>query len=166
MVLATFLMQNKYIAIAKNLNLSTNMESEIDKKLFQYGIFRKDTVVTLKLWGTGSPYRELLHVDDMAAASLFIMQKVDFKDLIANVKEVKNTHINIGSGEDLTIAQLVNIVRTNLSFHGVVEFDATKPDGVKRKLLNVSKLNALGWKHKIKLNDGIATTIAWYLSGL
>jgi GDP-L-fucose synthase len=166
MVLAAFLMQNKYIAIAKNLNLATNNESEIDKNLFQYGIFRRDTVVTLKLWGTGTPYRELLHVDDMVDACLFIMQKINFKDLISNPKEVRNTHINIGSGEDVTIAQLVNIIRTNLSFHGVVEFDATKPDGVKRKLLNVNKLNSLGWKHKIKLNDGIATTVNWYLRSL
>lgn len=112
--------------------------------------------VNLSLWGTGTPLREFLHVSDMADACVFVMEQVDFKDLIPNAAgEIRNTHINIGSGNELTIRQLAELIQKVTGFRGEILFDASKPDGTMRKLLDVSKLYKLGWKSKIGLEEGV-----------
>ena len=104
------------------------------------------------IWGTGSPRREFLHVDDLADACLFLMERYD-----------ENIHINVGTGEDLSIRELAEMVRDVVFPQARLVFDASKPDGTPRKLLDVSRLRALGWKHRISLRDGIASTYRWFL---
>jgi GDP-L-fucose synthase len=103
------------------------------------------------IWGTGNPRREFLHVDDMADACLYLMHTYDDGEII-----------NIGSGVDTTIKELALMIGEETSFHGTIEFDTSKPDGTPRKLLDVGKLNRLGWKAKIPLREGIHSTIQWY----
>jgi GDP-L-fucose synthase len=107
---------------------------------------------TVTIWGSGSPRREFLHVDDMAAASVFLMQTYDSSEII-----------NVGTGEDVTIAELAHIIAEISGFHGDLVFDSSKPDGTLRKLLDVSRLHALGWKAKTGLREGIAQTYNWYV---
>lgn len=164
MYLAKLLDEGNYVAIAKNLNLITNDQQQIDEQLNKYGITRQDQPTILKLWGSGTPYREFLHVDDMADACVYIMNNVNFNDLIQGKKEIRNTHINIGTGKDLTIKELAYLIKEQIGFNGLIEFDATKPDGTMKKLQDVSKLHKLGWRHKIELADGIRQVIDWYLA--
>jgi GDP-L-fucose synthase len=103
------------------------------------------------LWGTGSPKREFLHVDDLASAVVHLGKTYDSSD-----------HLNIGTGEDLTIKELAELVAELAGFEGELAWDSSKPDGTPRKVLDVSKAKALGWAPKISLRDGIASTIAWY----
>lgn len=146
-------------------------DSEITEKLNKYGISKKGDEVSVSLWGTGSPMREFLHSDDMADACVYIMENIDFQDLIdirkksvgaEAAKEVRNTHINIGTGKDLTIKQLAMLVQRIVDFKGELIWDITKPDGTARKLLNVDKLHALGWKETISLEEGIKQVYADY----
>jgi GDP-L-fucose synthase len=105
------------------------------------------------IWGTGSPRREFLHVDDLADAAVFLMQNYDLPEII-----------NIGTGEDQTIAELSELIRRITAYSGVLDFDHTKPDGTPRKLLDVSRLATLGWKARIPLQQGIENTYHWYLN--
>ena len=140
-------------------------ESEILDKLSKYGVqISQDTShltphtshrVSITLWGTGSPYREFLYVDDLADACVFVMQNIDFEDLRPSKGSVLNTHINIGTGQDLTIQELAMLIKGTVGFKGQLNWDSSKPDGTYRKLLDVSKINNLGWKEKISLKDGI-----------
>ena len=107
------------------------------------------------VWGTGTPRRELLHVDDLAEAALFLLERYD-----------DDQTINVGVGEDVTIRELAEIVADVVGFEGDLVQDTTKPDGTPRKLLDVSRINALGWRARIPLRDGIAATYAWYLEHL
>jgi GDP-L-fucose synthase len=114
--------------------------------------------VTVTLWGTGSPYREFLYADDLAEACVYCLQNIDFEDLhshISNPKEIKNTHLNIGTGTDLTIKDLAYKVKLIVGFEGELIWDSTKPDGTPRKLMDVSKIKKLGWQPKVSLDDGI-----------
>ena len=104
------------------------------------------------VWGTGTPRREFLHVDDLADASVFLMKKYEGEEII-----------NIGVGEDITIHELAEAVREVIGFKGDITFDTTKPDGTPRKLLDVTRLNNLGWKARIPLHEGIASTYQWFL---
>ena len=104
------------------------------------------------IWGSGTPRREFLHVDDLADACLFLMEHYDSAE-----------HINVGTGEDLSIRQLAETIRSIVHPTARLIFDDTKPDGAPRKLLDVSRLNALGWRHRIELQDGIAATYDWFL---
>lgn len=113
------------------------------------------------VWGTGKPMREFLHVDDMAAASVFVMN-ADAETYQANT-ETMLSHLNVGTGEDCTIAEMALTMAEVVGFEGKVVFDSTKPDGTPRKLMDVSKLNNLGWKHSISLRDGLAMTYRWFL---
>lgn len=106
---------------------------------------------TVTLWGSGSPLREFLHVDDLAQAVLIASEKYD-----------SSLHLNIGSGEDLSIQELATKVATAAGFTGKIEWDSSKPDGTPRKVLDVSRIKAMGWKPTITLDEGIASTIAWY----
>lgn len=107
---------------------------------------------TVEVWGTGTPRREFLHVDDMADACLFLMQHYDDWRLV-----------NVGWGEDISIAELAALVASAVSYSGSIVFDSSKPDGTPRKLLDISRLSSLGWKPKISLKDGLAQTYAWFL---
>jgi GDP-L-fucose synthase len=132
--------------------------------LSEIGIVKDDNgKVTLSLWGTGTPLREFLHVTDMADACVHVMENVDFEDLKpADSSEIRNTHINIGSGKEVTIRQLAELIQKVTGFGGELHFDSTKPDGTMRKLLDVSKLEKLGWKCKIQLEDGVRKVFEEY----
>ncbi len=116
------------------------------------------------VWGSGKPRREFLHVDDMAAASLFVM------DLERGAYEAETepmlSHINVGTGTDVSIAELAELVARTTGFQGRLTFDVSKPDGTMRKLMDVSRLARMGWEAGISLEDGIAETYGWYLEGL
>jgi GDP-L-fucose synthase len=107
---------------------------------------------TVVIWGTGTPRREFLHVDDLADACVFLMERYDGLQ-----------HINVGTGEDLSIRELAEIVRDTVYPEAQLTLDSTKPDGMPRKLLDVSRLHALGWRHRIGLREGIASTYQWFL---
>jgi GDP-L-fucose synthase len=111
------------------------------------------------LWGTGKPKREFLFVDDLAEAILFLMEKINAKDLYDN----GISQINIGTGEDLTIESLANMISNIVGFKGDIVYDSVKPDGTPRKLMDVSRIHSLGWKHKTSLEQGIKLTYEWYL---
>lgn len=152
----------------------TASELQILGKLAKYGIkYTTDSQhpatstlqpVTITLWGTGSPYREFLYVDDLADACVFLMKNIDFKDLKQEGPKVLNTHINIGTGIDLSIKDLAILVKRIVGFKGSLEWDSSKPDGTNRKLLDVSKINGLGWKEKIGLETGIKMVYDRYIS--
>jgi GDP-L-fucose synthase len=162
--ICTLLEAGNYAGVAKNLGLSTEEKQTVTSEVAKYGIAVDDTGVTLNVWGSGKPYREFLHVDDMAEACVFVMQKVNFSDVSQGMSEIKNTHINIGTGSDVTIKELAEMIAEMIGFKGAIAFDATKPDGTPRKLMSVDKLNALGWKHRIQLRDGLQKTIDWYVA--
>lgn len=140
-------------------------EATILKFISDQGINRdQDGKVSLGLWGTGTPLREFLHVHDMADACVYVMENIDFEDLKpVGSNEIRNTHINIGSGRELTIRQLAGLVQKVTGFKGEILFDASKPDGTMRKLLDVSKLEKLGWNCKIELEDGVKAVFDGYL---
>lgn len=113
------------------------------------------------VWGSGKPRREFLHSSDMAEACIYVMENIDFNQL-SNGNEIRNTHINIGYGSDVSIAELVSLIKNIVGFDGEIIYDNSKPDGTYQKLLDTSKLNALGWKPKIKLEEGIKKVFEWY----
>ena len=160
--------------------------------LQKYGIYDNKVV----LWGTGTPLREFLWSEDMADASVHVLLNVNFSDIIGIEKyssvhygasvdgtvdrnhsagrggaipklgEIRNCHINVGTGKELTICQLSELVVKAVGFEGTVEFDATKPDGTMRKLIDVSKLHSLGWTHRVEIEDGVQKLFDWYKSTL
>ena len=113
-------------------------------------------------WGSGKPMREFLHVDDMAAASVFVMNLAD--EVYQQHTEAMLSHINVGTGVDCTIRELVETVAKVVGYQGRIAFDASKPDGAPRKLMNVSRLAALGWKAGTSLEQGLASTYQWFLA--
>lgn len=113
------------------------------------------------VWGSGQPKREFLHVDDMADASLYVME-LDNNTYVKNTEPMLS-HINVGTGEDCTIKELVEIIARVTEFTGKIVFDTTKPDGTPRKLLSVDRLASLGWHHLIRLEPGLETTYQWFL---
>ena len=160
--------------------------------LAKYGIYDNKVV----LWGTGTPLREFLWSEDMADASVHVLLNVNFSDIIGIEKyssvhygtstdgavdrnhsagrggaipklgEIRNCHINVGTGKELTIHQLSELVVKAVGFEGTVEFDATKPDGTMRKLIDVSKLHSLGWTHKVEIEQGVQKLFNWYQDSL
>lgn len=116
---------------------------------------------TVTAWGSGKPMREFLHVDDMAAASIFVME-LDNETYTANTNE-RLSHINVGTGVDCTIRELVETVARVVGYKGSIEFDASKPDGAPRKLMNVERLANLGWRYSISLEQGLDMTYEWFL---
>ena len=133
-------------------------EDEIIAVLSKYGI----TKSCVSLWGTGSPLREFLWSEEMADACVYIMEKVNFDDLKGTSKEIRNNHINIGTGKDISIKALAELIVRMIGYNGALLFDATKPDGTMRKLTDVSKLHALGWHHKIEIEEGVEQMYNWY----
>jgi GDP-L-fucose synthase len=129
---------------------------KLAEKTDDQSLITKNQVV---VWGTGTPRREFLYVDDLADAVYFLMNRIDGKDLY----DKGITHINIGSGEDVTIKELAEIIKKIVGYEGEIVFDTSKPDGTPRKLLDVSLLNKLGWKYSTSLEEGIRKAYEWYL---
>lgn len=144
-------------------------DQKIIATLKKYGIERSETGKTsITLWGTGTPRREFLHSNDLASACVFLMENADFKDIVqhslgTDATEIRNTHINIGTGKDLTIKELSEIIKEVTGFGGQIEWDAEKPDGTPRKLLDVSKLSALGWTYSIDFRQSLNEIYKHYL---
>lgn len=134
--------------------------SNIARVLAKYGIQSNN----VQIWGTGKPKREFLWSEDMADACVFLLENVDFSTLARNKKEIKNTHINIGTGEDISIRSLAHCIKLVVGFNGDLIYDTTKPDGTMRKLTEVSKIHDLGWKHKININKGLEMMYTSYLA--
>jgi len=138
-------------------------ENEILAVLEKFGIKRSAEKVSVGFWGTGTPRREFLHSDDLAGACLYVFENLNFKDLVDDpakfdlvVKDIRNTHINIGSGTDLSIRELVEMVKEIIGYKGAIEWDSSLPDGTGQKLMDVSKIKTLGWRDSISLSSGIA----------
>ena len=170
----------------------SNTKDDILAVLAKYGIGDNKVV----LWGTGTPLREFLWSEDMADASVHVLLNVDFKDIIGIEKyssvfhgasvdgdvdrntsegrggaipalgEIRNCHINVGTGKELTIRELSELVVKTVGFEGVIEFDSSKPDGTPRKLIDVEKLHSLGWTHKVEIEDGVQKRFDWYKDSL
>ncbi len=125
--------------------------------LLKYGISSQDDNVSITLWGTGSPMREFLHVDDMADSSVYLLLNYDAPD-------TKPSHVNAGCGEDISIKDLSEMVKSIVGYQGNIIWDSTKPDGTPRKLLDVSKLKSLGWQPSIALDEGIRRVVSVYIN--
>jgi len=177
MHLGKCLEENNWDAIREDLNKrpiegisGSHNPDEIIAILSKYGIrINQSKGVSVEIWGTGSPMREFLWSEEMADACVFLMENIDFQDVIANkVKqsvsnEVRNTHINIGTGQEISIRDLAFLIREKIDFKGELEFNTSKPDGTMRKLTNPNKLHALGWHHQIEIEEGISRLYQWYL---
>ena len=145
----------------ESVNGSASQE-QITEVLAGYGI-EADSVT---LWGTGKPLREFLWSEEMADASVFIMEHVDFKDVCGNDNVVRNCHINIGTGQEISIRDLARLIVKTVGYTGELRFDASKPDGTLRKLCDVTKLHSLGWHHKIEIEEGVQKLYEWYLKSI
>ena len=141
------------------VNGSSSIE-EITNTLKNYGI--NDEYI--QLWGTGTPLREFLWSEDMADASVYILENVSFDDLKGSNKEVRNCHINIGSGKEITIRDLAYKIKDIVGYNGEIRWDSFKPDGTMRKLCDVTKLHSLGWSHKVEIDEGVSRLYEWYLN--
>ena len=140
-----------------NFNLETShVLPALIRKFHEAKTQSKDSV---NIWGTGKPLREFMFVEDLANAIVFMLEKINAKDLYEN----KITHLNVGTGNDLTIADLANLISKIIEFKGKIVFDPSKPDGTPRKLMDVTRLNNLGWRYKTELKDGIEITYKWFL---
>ena len=139
---------------------------DIMLKLNKYGISEDDGKVKIEIWGSGKPFREFLYSEEMADACVFVMENVSFRDLCGNDREIRNCHINIGTGEEISIRDLVSLICKVIGYKGEVYFNTDKPDGTPRKLTDVSKLHGLGWHHKIDIEQGIEKLFSWYKAEL
>lgn len=175
--LSKCLENNDWVSIRKDLkarpieNISEkSLEKDVLSILSKYGIARdsKSNIVTVKLWGTGSPMREFLWSEEMADATVFIMESVNFLDLINVIgnREIRNTHINIGTGLEISIKDVAHLIKGVVGFSGEIIFDSQKPDGTIRKLTDVSKLHSLGWSHKVNIDEGLNRMYDWYRNNI
>ena len=168
--LSKCLMEEDWNALKKDLNTrpveGVNGECGLDvilPVLGKYGIY-SDRV---ELWGSGKPLREFLWSEEMADASVFVLDHVDFKDTYQEgEKEIRNCHINVGTGKEISIKQLSEVISSVMNYKGKIKFDTSKPDGTMRKLTDPSKLHALGWHHKIEVEDGVKYLFEWYKTTL
>ena len=186
------LTKNSKLSTDSQLSTLNSQRENALSVLAKYCIFDNRVV----LWGTGTPLREFLWSEDMADASVHVLLNVDFSDIIGIEKyssvhygvaadgvvdrnhstgrggyipslgEIRNCHINVGTGKELTIRELSQLVVKAVGFEGEVAFDASKPDGTMRKLIDVEKLHSLGWTHKVEIEDGVAKLFEWYKSSL
>ena len=165
--LAKCLNENDWESVRKDLNLrpvegidGNNSDKEILKVLYKYGISQE----AVTLWGTGTPMREFLWSEEMADASVHVLLNVDFKDTYdISQKEIRNCHINVGTGKEVSIRQAAEMIVKEIGFKGELHWDLSKPDGTMRKLTDVTKLHNLGWHHKIEIDEGIHRMYEWYL---
>ena len=186
------LTENSTLSTDSQLSTLNSQRKNALSVLAKYGIYDNRVV----LWGTGTPLREFLWSEDMADASVHVLLNVDFSDIIGIEKyssvhygvaadgvvdrnhstgrggyipslgEIRNCHINVGTGKELTIRELSQLVVKAVGFEGEVTFDASKPDGTMRKLIDVSKLHSLGWTHKVEIEDGVQKLFDWYKASL
>lgn len=167
--LAHCLKQKQWEAIRHDLNLRPieGIDGNCDKQtiantLARYGV--EDNEV--KLWGTGNPMREFLWSEEMADAAVYVMEKVDFADTYTTgEREIRNCHINIGTGKEISIRNLSKLIVECIGYEGNIVFDTSKPDGTMRKLTDPSKLHQLGWHHKIEIEEGVRRMYEWYING-
>jgi len=164
MYLGKCLMENDWTKLRTDLNKrpiegvnGSFSDDVILQVLGKYGISTLNNEVSITLWGTGSPMREFLHVDDMADSSVYLLLNYDAPDTLPS-------QVNAGWGQDQTIKELSEIVRKTVDYNGKIIWDITKPDGTPRKLLDVSKLNSLGWKPTITLEEGIRRVVSTYIN--
>ena len=165
--LAKCLNENDWEAVRKDLNLrpvegidGNNSDEEILAVLAKYGISPE----SVTFWGTGTPMREFLWSEEMADASVHVLLNVDFKDTYdISQKEIRNCHINVGTGKEVSIRQAAEMIVEEIGFTGELRWDSSKPDGTMRKLTDVTKLHKLGWHHKIEIDEGIHRIYEWYL---
>lgn len=168
--LAKCLNEGDWDAVRKDINLrpvegvnGSNTNEEILEKLAKFGI-RPESVT---LWGTGSPMREFLWSEEMADASVHVLLNVDFKDTYEpGQKEIRNCHINVGTGKEVTIREAAEKIIKEIDFKGELRWDSSKPDGTPRKLTDVTKLHNLGWHHKVEIDEGIHRLYEWYKQGI
>ena len=165
-------MNNDWKGLVKDLNrypiegVDGNAKKvDILEKLNKYGITVSDKGVSIEIWGTGKPLREFLWSEEMADACVFVMENVNYGDLKPkNTKEIRNCHINIGTGKEISIKDLAYLIAQKIGFKGEIRFNEDKPDGTMRKLTDPSKLHSLGWHHKIEIDEGVEKIYSWYLS--
>ncbi len=134
-------------------------ETEIYAILKKYGIEKGK----VEIWGSGYPLREFLWSEEMADACVYVMEQVDFEQLKPSGKEIRNTHINVGTGIEISIRDLANVIAKTIGYTGCFYFNTEKPDGTMRKLTDVSKLHQLGWHHKIEIGEGVEKMYKWYV---
>ena len=157
MHLAKLLSEDNIEAVLEDLKLDT--EKEALDYLRSFGV----TSDSVEIWGSGKPRREFLWSEDMADACVFIMENRNFEDTFSkDQKEIRNTHINIGTGEDGSIKELAELIKNEVGFNGALVFNTEKPDGTLKKLTDVTKLKALGWTHKVTLQEGVKNIYQWY----
>ena len=138
-------------------------EEAILEVLSHYGI----TPEAVTLWGTGKPMREFLWSEEMADASVHVLLNVDFKDTYPEgSKEIRNCHINVGTGKEISIREVAEKIMEEIGFKGELRWDSSKPDGTLRKLTDVSKLHGLGWHHQVEIDEGVHRLYEWYLQGI
>ena len=181
--LAKCLYENDWEAVRKDIGLrpvsvmrygqkfvvnALSDENDIIDVLAHYGITKE----AVTLWGTGSPMREFLWSEEMADASVHVLLNVDFKDTYTdvrnadNINEIRNCHINVGTGKEISIREVAEKIMAEIGFKGELRWDRSKPDGTLKKLTDVSKLHRLGWHHKIEIEEGIHRLYQWYLQGI
>jgi len=167
---AKLLNEGKHEELMKDLNIEDM--TEVQNYLAQFGV----SASQVEIWGNGKPMREFLWSEDMADACVFLMENRDFKDTYTSTedsnisctpnkisnREIRNTHINIGTGKDISIEDLAKLIKKIVGFKGTLYFNTDKPDGTMKKLTDVSKLHTLGWRHKIELEEGIKMMYNWY----
>jgi GDP-L-fucose synthase len=171
--------ENNFEAVKKDLNKRPvegvdgfSANKQILEVLSKYGIVSKENGVqkgdnqegvSVEIWGSGKPLREFLWSEELADACVFLMENIDFKNVVdLSQKEIRNTHINIGTGKEISIKDLAFLVKEKVGFKGELIFNTAKPDGTMRKLTDVSKLHSLGWQHKIEIQEGISKLYNWY----
>ena len=174
--LAKCLNEGDWEAVCKDINLrpvegvnGSNTHQEILEELAKFGI----TPEAVTLWGTGKPMREFLWSEEMADASVHVLLNVDFKQTYDasqknadGITEIRNCHINVGTGKEVSIREVAEKIMKEIDFKGELRWDASKPDGTLRKLTDVSKLHSLGWHHKVEIDEGIHRLYEWYLKGI
>lgn len=168
--LAKCLNEGDWQAVRKDLDIrpvegvnGSHPEEEIEQLLAKYGITRE----AVTLWGTGAPMREFLWSEEMADASVHLLLNVDFKDTYNPTSgEIRNCHINVGTGKEVSIRQTAELIMQEIGFQGELRWDSSKPDGTMRKLTDVSKLHSLGWHHQVEIEEGIHRLYQWYLQGI
>ena len=166
--LGKYLYEGNFEAVRKDLNKRPvenisggDSQEAITNILFKYGITDKK----VELWGTGTPLREFLWSEEMADASIYILENIDFKDTYSEGdKDIRNCHINIGTGKEISIRRLAELIVETVGYQGKLYFNSDKPDGTMRKLTDVSKLHNLGWHHQIEIEEGVKQMYAWYLN--
>ena len=160
------LQENNWDAIIRDINqrpldqiIDLSSNKQVLAGLEKYGVNEN----SIEIWGSGKPLREFLWADDLADACLHLMENINFKDLYENNKEIRNTHINIGSSEEISIKDLAILIKNIIGYKGEFIYNTNKPDGTFKKLIDNSKISFLGWKHKVSLKEGIERIYNWYI---